>query len=382
MKKHLLLLSIGALALGGGLFIGVQNGSPTAIEAKADPVMSNIYYVGTENGWIDPYGNDMTGYQFEYVKSEGGSHFYSLTLDLTKDSQFAIRDWEDDHNSDWMKSYDGTKVLQGLKNEGKDNNFRCTMTGNYTITYRWASSSDRCIVGFELNNATEMYFVRNPSDSTWTASQIYLHAWGSSGDLTNWTGGVPLNPVPAIDFGSSDLDFYRFQIPNNATGFKVKGADGSTDWQTSELTLVAGSCNTVSGSATDSAAGALIGEIYSGLGTFTNAQSQSFENSICAINATQRASIASSYGSLGDTAKATFEASTLNTYNGNNLSGAKVDVTFKEIVDQLAVNTTNGLAAFGTFNSPSNAVVLVSAIVGLGLVAAGFVTLLAKKKEQ
>ena len=370
MKKKLLfgitaltLSVVGVAAIGSHL-----NNEMPAVEAKADPVYSRIFFKGSDNGWAAPDDNSNT-YKFEYLgaRTEGGvtSHYYSYTVDLTKNSEFGIVDWDNGHNVEnegWMVTYDGTKCLQYLKNQD-NGNLRCLMDGNYTITYRWASGSDRCIVGFELNDATEMYFVRNPDYGYWTSSTLYVHAWTNSGELTLPGYAAQLNPVPGIEFGVYDLNFYRFQIPDTATGFMVMDHyDTNTDWKTGTLTRSEGTCYTCSGSPADGVAGALIGKIYSAMGQFTNDNSETYYNSICAIDATTRGEIATAYTNLSNTtgAKGVFDVSTMNTYDPEDLS-SKTDVSFADIIIQLDLNTTNNLPVFvGVSNKDSSAVLIVT----------------------
>ena len=134
------------------------------------------------------------------------------------------------------------------------------------------------------------------------------------------------------------MQFYRFKIPTAASAFIIKHYDGDTDYKSGDLAPAGGSCFTSNGTADMGNAGAVIGNIYRHLGDFG-----SYENSICAIDASTRSYIISAYNSLTNNAKTTFNASKLNTYNPSNLS-QKTDVAFSTIITQLQTNTTNGLA--------------------------------------
>lgn len=366
------------LALGVGAGLAVRSESK---EADADVILSNIYYVGSDNEWADPSTHDMTGYQFAYAGSDGTSHYYTLTLNLTRDSKFAIRDWESGHESDWMKSYDGTLCLQNLKNED-NGDLRCLMTGNYTITYKWTNSSTRCISGFELNDANEMFYIAD--NTTWAQSSetLYLHAWTASGDITYWGYGGQLNKVASVKVSSNSYNFYRFKLPSSVQQFTIKHHNGDTDYKTGNLTPSDGSCYTSNSTADMGNAGAIIGNIYRNLGSY-NYQGTTYENSICNINSTTRTNIINAYNKLTDNAKTIFDNSTLYTYGPVDLS-TKTDVSFSTIVDKLKSNNAAGLARLTTLfdNNSTTPIALVVIISVVSLTAVGGYIFLERRKEN
>ena len=388
--KTLLGITIGIAGLGfagGAVAISFADNNKIIAPTQADTIYSNIYLVGTINNWPNPSTDDVTGYQFQYDHGENGNHYYTLTVSLTKDTEFKLRDWEEGHNVDYMNSYDGTKVLQGLINvSGNNPNLKCTMTGTYKITYRYTASDNRCIEGFELQSSTRMYYVAN--NTTWAASnRILLHAWQTTeqGDvnLTNWDGSCVVNKTTAVKVTSNNYDFYAFDIPNNATGFMIKHYDGNTDYKTGNLVPSAGACFTSTGDSDLGSAGAIVADIYSKLGDATY-QSTSYSNSICAISSSDRATIVGNYKLLNATAKGYFDNSTLTTYNPNNLSET-TSVNYSAIITTLANQSSISLSSRLLINTSSKntsiIIIAISTVFVASLTAAGFY-LLRKKKEQ
>ena len=383
MKLKLSLTIFGLVAmLGLGVGVGLASRNAPVQEAKADLTYSRIYYVGTENGWAAPNEQDTT-YKFHYIGSNNNNHYYQLTVDLVKGSTFKIRDWEEGHESDWMNSFDSSKVYQSLyQDTSNDKNLVCTLTGTYTITYRWTNSNDRCIEGFEVDG-NDAYFVVD--NNTW-GDNLYMHAWKASPktDYTNWTNACVVRKVSSIKVGTNNYSFFHAKVPTAATNMIFKSNnDSETDYKTADLTNTDGACFSASSVAGVASAGAIIGKIYTNLGSFTNASTQTFADSICAIDATTRGQITTLYNGLDANGLNVFNNSHLNTYNPENLNN-KTDVSFENIFEQLGLNTTNGLPRIVTYQSQkeTNEVIIIVVASSFALLAIGGYFYLRKRKED
>ena len=341
MKKLIVFgLCAMTIACTGAILYG-RASSP--IQSKATGVLSDAFIAGTMNSWL---GNGKDGverdeirsgtydaYRFEFIRADDyGSSYYTLTIDLNNGDTFGIRDWHDGRtDSNWCTNINSTDVKYGIVIEG--GNYKCTLSGTYTLTYRFKDNSSRCLEKAVLSSSYQDIYVVNNAE--W--SDTFLHAWkyegGATTNYTTWESCIT-SAAGNICLGTSDYELHVLRIPSDANFFIFGGSDSK---KTADLGSVDGKAYLTGDSVEGlEVSAAIVGEIVSYMDE-AEYQEETFLYSICAIPFAKASDIVTKYEAAKavPAAKAILDNSYVTTYDPEDVHSS-ANVSISSICAQLA----------------------------------------------
>jgi len=244
--------------------------------------------------------------------------------------------------------------------------------------------------------ATTKYFYFQ--SMTWSAAYIYTfgqsQAMGAfpGTKVTAVTENVSFRPDTSTGgYVNSWGGIYKVAYYSDSGDTKMVLSDGTDTNKSNDLVITEGAYYDLTNIATADYAGAadkgaaakVIYDINAAQ-TAVVASGSILAGSVCGVSKADATTLTAEYNALTDDEKKMCDQSYLNTYNYQDKTGTKVDVSFYQVVEQLNLIAASGsgTASISDTIHENNGLYITLGVLAAGLTAAGAMIFLAKKKKH